>query len=143
MKRTMYITEKRCLEWLDSMRMDVECTFGILKSRFRMLKAGIRVHGFNVVDDIYMTCCALHDMLLFVTESERIPFALQRLVNPNEQRYYIVSGMGSGHNNTLDNGEIDEKDDDEHIDTYIIEQEVFQVSTVGINYVNNILAKRN
>ena len=58
--------ETRWSRWLESMRKDVECTFGILKGRFRILKVGIRLHGVQVVDDIWFTCCALHNMLLEV-----------------------------------------------------------------------------
>jgi hypothetical protein len=36
--------EIRWSKWLESIRKDVECTFGILKGRWRILKAGIRVH---------------------------------------------------------------------------------------------------
>ena len=32
--------------------------------RWRILKTGIRLHGLSVVDDIWFTCCALHNMLL-------------------------------------------------------------------------------
>ena len=39
-------------------------TFGILKGRFRILKSGIRVHGTEACDSIFLTCCALHNMLL-------------------------------------------------------------------------------
>ena len=119
-KKTMYITETRWSEWMESMRKDVECTFGILKGRFRILKAGIRFHGVEITDNIWMTCCALHNLLLevdgvtgqwdgdngcfdFENESERLPFALQRLRNPSDQRNYDTSGMGPG----VGNGEED------------------------------------
>jgi len=46
------------------MRKDVECTFGILKGRWRILKAGVRIHGVDGVDDVWLTCCALHNWLL-------------------------------------------------------------------------------
>ena len=46
------------------MRKDVECTFGILKGRWRILKAGIRLHGVKAADKIWKTCCALHNWLL-------------------------------------------------------------------------------
>ncbi len=46
------------------MRKDVECTFGILKGRWRILKAGVRVHGVEQVDKIWLTCCAFHNWLL-------------------------------------------------------------------------------
>ncbi|KAI2511361.1 Plant transposon protein [Fragilaria crotonensis] len=43
-----------------------EKTFGILKGRWRILKTGIRLHNTEIVDNIWMTCCALHNMLLDV-----------------------------------------------------------------------------
>jgi DDE superfamily endonuclease len=45
---------------------DVECTFGIMKGRFRILKTGIRLHRVEATDKIWMTCCALHNYLLDV-----------------------------------------------------------------------------
>ena len=56
--------EIRWSRWLESMRKDVECTFGILKGRWRILKAGVRIHGVDGVDDVWLTCCALHNWLL-------------------------------------------------------------------------------
>ena len=32
--------------------------------RWRILKTGIRVHGIEAADNIWFTCCALHNMLL-------------------------------------------------------------------------------
>jgi hypothetical protein len=42
-KTTSSRTELRSSSWLESMRKDVECTFGILKGRWRILKTGIRL----------------------------------------------------------------------------------------------------
>mmetsp|Transcript_5700 Transcript_5700/g.16054 ORF Transcript_5700/g.16054 Transcript_5700/m.16054 type:complete len:324 (-) Transcript_5700:26-997(-) len=56
----------RWSKWLESMRKDVECTFGIMKGRFRILKAGIRVHGVVACDRIWLTCCGLHNLLIDV-----------------------------------------------------------------------------
>ena len=50
--------------WVESLRKVVECTFGIMKGRFRVLKAGIRLHGVEAADKIWLTCCALHNWLL-------------------------------------------------------------------------------
>ena len=62
-KTTTSRTEIRFSEWLESMRKDVECTFGILKGRWRILKTGIRLHGIEAADKIWLTCCALHNWL--------------------------------------------------------------------------------
>jgi hypothetical protein len=32
------------------------------KVRWRVHKTGIRCHGFDIVDDIWKTCCALHNI---------------------------------------------------------------------------------
>ena len=123
MKDTMYYKETRWSEWMESMRKDVECTFGILKGRFRILKAGVRCHGVDVTDKIWKTCCALHNVLLekdglshewsgalgefdFDEETDEIPFALQRLSSPSERRQYDDSGMGPGVLHDEDDGDI-------------------------------------
>ena len=53
-------------KWLESMRKDVECTFGILKGKWRILKSGVRIYGVDLVDHVWFTCCALHNWLLEV-----------------------------------------------------------------------------
>jgi hypothetical protein len=115
--------ECRWAEWIESMRKDVECTFGILKGRWRILKAGIRVHGALAADAIWKTCCALHNWLLEVdgldAEWERgvlsvwegelgqfdptdwatqQSFALRRLQSETSIRNYDVSRMGTSDN---------------------------------------------
>lgn len=49
---------------MESVRKDVECTFGILKNRWRILKLPILYRREKVIDAIMKTCCALHNMLL-------------------------------------------------------------------------------
>ncbi len=93
-KHTLLRSEQRFSEWLESYRKDAECTFGILKGRFRVLQTGIRLQGPEAADKIWLTCCALHNLLLEedglddwqgdlgLNEIEDIrfaPFALQRL----------------------------------------------------------------
>lgn len=63
-KKTTSRKEHRWSEWIESMRKDVECTFGILKGRWRILKSGTRVHGHEATDRVWKTCCALHNWLL-------------------------------------------------------------------------------
>ena len=52
--------------YMESQRKHVECAFGILKSRFRILKLPITMHKFEEVDDMFVTCCILHNMCLDV-----------------------------------------------------------------------------
>ena len=66
MKDTCNRSELRFSQWLEALRKGVECTFGILKGRWRILKTGIRVHNTEASDNIWMTCCALHNHLLDV-----------------------------------------------------------------------------
>ena len=54
----------RFSEWLESMRKDVECFFGILKGRFKILRYGFRFQKITLCDKLFLTCCALHNLLL-------------------------------------------------------------------------------
>jgi Plant transposon protein len=70
-KSTPNLTEISFSAWLESMRKDVECTFGILKGRFRVLKTGVRLAGTESTDNMFMTCCALHNWLLEIDGLDR------------------------------------------------------------------------
>ena len=50
--------------WVESVRKDIECVFGILKGRFRCLKLPIYYHSKDAVDNMFFVCCILHNMLL-------------------------------------------------------------------------------
>ena len=90
----------RFSEWLESMRKDVECTFGIMKQRFSILRYGVRMEKIKNVDEIWLTCCALHNKLIFIdgldkdwdifkevnnnvnqsnNETNTVPFSISRL----------------------------------------------------------------
>ena len=107
MKDSNSRSEIRFLEWLESLRKDVECAFGILKKRWMILKHGIRLHGIYNCDKIWLTCCALYNMLLDTDnlnetrdpETDTTPFAVERLNNPgrlDSHRMSDVSGNGIG-----------------------------------------------
>lgn len=49
---------------LESVRKDVECTFGIIKMRFLRLLKGTFYKKLQKTDQLFITCCALHNMLL-------------------------------------------------------------------------------
>eukprot|EP00804_Cyclotella_cryptica_P009806 CCRYP_016250-RA/>CCRYP_016250-RA protein AED:0.25 eAED:0.25 QI:0/0/0/1/1/1/2/0/249 len=102
-KVTNKITEIRLSKWVESMRKDVECAFGILKGRWRILKTGIRVQGVESVDKVWLTCCALHNWLLEIDGLDA-GWQSQILPVPSElegdlalpPRNYDTSGMGTG-----------------------------------------------
>jgi hypothetical protein len=48
---------------LMSVRKDVECFFGRLKSRFRILKLPIQLHKKTQIDNVFFTCVTLQNML--------------------------------------------------------------------------------
>mmetsp|Transcript_25676 Transcript_25676/g.24534 ORF Transcript_25676/g.24534 Transcript_25676/m.24534 type:complete len:218 (+) Transcript_25676:1104-1757(+) len=54
------------VEWrkkMESVRKDIECMFGVLKGRFRILKTPILFHKKDDVDNMFFTCLGLHNML--------------------------------------------------------------------------------
>jgi hypothetical protein len=56
-----------CEVWssaLESIRKDVECTFGILKVRFLILKHPLRLHDMEVIEDVVHTCAMIHNRLM-------------------------------------------------------------------------------
>ncbi|CAN0110321.1 unnamed protein product, partial [Pylaiella littoralis] len=55
--------EIRWSKALESVRKDVECFFGILKGRFRILKLGILFQSLEDINNMFFTCCTLHNML--------------------------------------------------------------------------------
>ncbi len=61
---TNKIDETHWSRWVESMRKDVECMFGILKGRWRILNSGVCIYGVDKVDEIWLTCRVLHNWLL-------------------------------------------------------------------------------
>jgi hypothetical protein len=49
---------------LESIQKDVECTFGILKKRWRVLNDGFYYRDINTCEKIFVTCCCLNNFLL-------------------------------------------------------------------------------
>jgi len=56
---------------LESVRKDVECVFGILKERWKILDYGLRFRHMLTGEKVFVTCCILHNMMLDVMERER------------------------------------------------------------------------
>ena len=122
MKSTSKKIQWRFSKWLESMRKDVECTFGIMKGRWRILKSGIRLHGTDKADKTWKTCCALHNWLLEVdglndrwgsewqggmgdVEADELPQSVRTLLSQyNITANYDGSGMGIGNDRHEDEG---------------------------------------
>ena len=51
-------------KWVESIRKDIECDFGILKGRFCSLKYGMRFQSVDTCDKLFKTLCALHNLLI-------------------------------------------------------------------------------
>ena len=66
LKHYDFLLEQRWLYWVELIRKDVECTFGILKNRWIILKSPMYIQNVDEVDKIWKTCCALHNWLLEV-----------------------------------------------------------------------------
>ena len=55
-------------EMLESLRKDVECLFGELKQEFGILKYGSRFNDLALMDNIFLTCCAIHNQRKVLAE---------------------------------------------------------------------------
>ena len=53
---------------IESVQKDVECTFGIIKTRWRILDNGLAYGDIGNCEKIFLACCCLHNFLLDVME---------------------------------------------------------------------------
>lgn len=53
--------ERDWTKMVESLRKDVECLFGELKQEFAILKYGSRFSSLTLMDNIFLTCCAIHN----------------------------------------------------------------------------------
>ena len=51
-------------EFIESTRKDVECTFGQLKNRFRILRRPLEIDSIHDINLLFKACCVLHNMIL-------------------------------------------------------------------------------
>ena len=63
LKHTNEADRTRWSEFAESIRKDVECSFGILKKRFQFLKNPITWHKKSDIDNAMFSCVILHNML--------------------------------------------------------------------------------
>jgi hypothetical protein len=66
---------------LESVRKDIECVFGIMKRRYKMLKYGIRFRNMLDAEKLFVCCAFLHNMDLPPANETGEP--VRRLGNKN------------------------------------------------------------
>ena len=66
------LTEGYFTTHLESIRKDVECTFGILKKRWRILNHGFFYREVQTCEKIFVTCCWLNSFLLDLMERSNV-----------------------------------------------------------------------
>ena len=136
MKDALLFTEVRWSKWVESVRKDVECTFGIMKGRFRILKIGIRIHSIKSVDQLWCTCCALHNMFLINDGLNNNWYAGSisdwegdlGLHNASDidNIHFDYSGMGFGSDRVMD--EDNSIEDDSTIQTILVDDNILNIS---------------
>ena len=57
---------------IESVRKDVECTFGIIKKRWRILNNGFYQRDMVICDKIFVTCCCLNNFMLDLMERTNV-----------------------------------------------------------------------
>ena len=57
---------------IESVRKDVECTFGIIKKRWRILNNGFYFRDMAQCAKIFVTCCCLHNFMLDLMEMSSV-----------------------------------------------------------------------
>jgi hypothetical protein len=51
---------------LESVQKDIECTFGILKKRWKVLNHGFKFCKMEQCKKVFIACCILHNFLLYM-----------------------------------------------------------------------------
>ena len=80
---------------LESVRKDVECTFGILKKRWKILEYGICFDNIEVVERVFIVCCILHNMMLSKMETRENTTTVGRGA-PLGRDAILIAGLGEG-----------------------------------------------
>jgi hypothetical protein len=94
------------VEWLESVRKDIECVFGHSKQRFRILQNANQSHDLMDVEYCFKTCCALLNMLLRYNGHGKInnwenydPDGLEEdTYKANREEYILASTISNPHN---------------------------------------------
>ena len=92
LKHTNDEDKTRWSEFAESVRKDVECSFGILKKRFQFLKSAITWHRKSDIDNAVFSCVILHNMLHeFDGYDERWEAGIENTHNDEEEQICLDS----------------------------------------------------
>jgi hypothetical protein len=61
---------------LKGIRKDVECTFGILKKRWRISDNGLHYHDMKKCEMVFTVCCVMHNILLDIGADQGFNYVL-------------------------------------------------------------------
>ena len=83
---------------LESVRKDVERTFGIMKKRFKVLKTPLLFRDVTFIDDIFVTCCVLNNKLLghdqqFREKTGRFRYRVSDTVPIKKRRHVLLNNV--------------------------------------------------
>ena len=77
---------------LESVRKDVECVFGILKKRWRVLDHGFKFRSLEICEKVFFTCCCLHNEMLDMMESRSNRYRVGRGSAASDEGMWLGDG---------------------------------------------------
>ena len=77
---------------LESVCKDVECVFGILKKRWRVLDHGFKFRSLEICEKVFFTCCCLHNEMLDMMESRSNRYRVGRGLEAIGQGMWLGDG---------------------------------------------------
>ena len=83
-------------EFVESTRKDVECTFGQLKNRFRIIKRPLEMESLHEINLLFKACCVLHNMILIYDHRDIMHWEVGvdwALLNPDDDEPdHVIEG---------------------------------------------------
>ena len=77
---------------IESVRKDVECVFGILKKRWRVLDHGFKFRSLEICEKVFFTCCCLHNEMLDMMESRSNRYRVGRGSAASDEGMWLGDG---------------------------------------------------
>jgi Plant transposon protein len=71
-------------EMLESLRKDIECLFGQMKQEFAILKYDSRFNSLELMDNIFLTCCAIRNQRKIIAGAD-LPWDCTEIVMEDDE----------------------------------------------------------